>query len=44
VITAAACIAVALVSYRVVEEPWLNLRRRWARTTLEAQAAAGGSG
>jgi peptidoglycan/LPS O-acetylase OafA/YrhL len=33
------CGAVALVSYRVIEAPFLGLRRRWASTTVEADVA-----
>jgi peptidoglycan/LPS O-acetylase OafA/YrhL len=33
------CAAVALVSYRVIEAPFLGLRRRWASTTVEADVA-----
>jgi peptidoglycan/LPS O-acetylase OafA/YrhL len=35
------CGAVALVSYRVIEAPFLDLRRRWAPTTAEAAATRG---
>jgi peptidoglycan/LPS O-acetylase OafA/YrhL len=35
------CVPIALLSYRLVEAPWLRLRRRWSASTAEAQAAAG---
>jgi peptidoglycan/LPS O-acetylase OafA/YrhL len=42
-IASAVCVAVALVSYRVIEAPFLRLRRQWSPAsapTLEPEAAA----
>jgi peptidoglycan/LPS O-acetylase OafA/YrhL len=38
-----ACIAVAIVSYRLLEAPPLRWRRPWFRTALDAPQRAGGS-
>jgi peptidoglycan/LPS O-acetylase OafA/YrhL len=41
-IVAPLCIVIALLSYAVIEAPFLRLRSRWAPSTLAAEVAPGG--